>query len=58
MGIPFKDVKIGGIFEPDKEGLGEIIVKNKNCMNGYFKVSGNYDPISLINGFIQAMRVI
>ncbi len=45
VGIPFKDVKIE-IFEPDKEGLGEIIVKNKNCMNGYFKVSGNYDPIS------------
>ena len=35
------------IFEPDAEGLGEIIVKNKNCMNGYFgknaekKISSN-----------------
>ena len=35
VGLPFKGVKIN-IFEPDAEGLGEIIVKNKNCMKGYY----------------------
>jgi len=35
VGMPFKGVEID-ISDPDKEGLGEIIVKNKNCMNGYF----------------------
>ena len=35
VGIPFKGVNIN-IFEPDAEGLGEIIVKNKNCMKGYY----------------------
>ncbi|MBF96068.1 MAG: Long-chain-fatty-acid--CoA ligase FadD15 [Alphaproteobacteria bacterium MarineAlpha9_Bin4] len=35
VGIPFNGVKVD-IFEPDTEGLGEIIVMNKNCMNGYF----------------------
>lgn len=35
VGLPFKGVNIN-IFEPDAEGLGEIIVKNKNCMKGYY----------------------
>ena len=35
VGLPFKGVNIN-ILEPDAEGLGEIIVKNKNCMKGYY----------------------
>ncbi len=35
VGMPFNGIKLD-IFEPDAEGLGEILVKNKNCMNGYF----------------------
>ncbi len=37
VGLPFRGVHIN-IFEPDAEGLGEIIVKNKNCMKGYYGV--------------------
>ena len=37
VGLPFRGVDIN-IFEPDAEGLGEIIVKNKNCMKGYYGV--------------------
>jgi long-chain acyl-CoA synthetase len=37
VGVPFRGVHIK-IFEPDAEGLGEIIVKNKNCMKGYYGV--------------------
>ncbi len=45
VGVPFKGVNIN-IFEPDAEGLGEIIVKNKNCMKGYFGVSDHKVSIS------------
>ena len=45
VGIPFNGVEID-ISEPDAEGLGEIIVKNKNCMNGYFKKNGKEQNIS------------
>ena len=45
VGVPFNGVSID-ISEPDTEGLGEIIVKNKNCMNGYFKHEGNEKQIS------------
>ncbi len=45
VGVPFKGVNIN-IFEPDAEGLGEIIVKNKNCMKGYFGTSAEKISIS------------
>ena len=45
VGVPFKGVNIN-IFEPDAEGLGEIIVKNKNCMKGYFSTSAEKISIS------------
>ena len=45
VGMPFKGVKID-ILEPDSEGLGEIIVMNKNCMNGYFSATNNNASIS------------
>ncbi|MDC3024109.1 AMP-binding protein [Alphaproteobacteria bacterium] len=45
VGMPFKGVSID-ISEPDAEGLGEIIVKNKNCMKGYFKYEGKEKQIS------------
>ncbi len=45
VGVPFKGVNIS-IFEPDAEGLGEIIVKNKNCMKGYFGTSAEKISIS------------
>ena len=45
VGKPFKGVSID-IFEPDDEGLGEIIVKNKNCMDGYFDPKKNSKKIS------------
>ena len=45
VGMPFKGVKID-IDEPDREGLGEIIVMNKNCMNGYFSATNDNANIS------------
>ena len=57
VGIPFNGVEID-ISEPDAEGLGEIIVKNKNCMNGYFKKNGKEQKYICWIGFIQEMQVI
>ena len=57
VGMPFNGVSID-ISEPDAEGLGEIIVKNKNCMNGYFKMNGKEQKSLLRIGFIQEMLVI
>ena len=37
VGYPFESVEIR-IDKPDKEGIGEIVVKNKNCMSGYLNV--------------------
>ena len=37
VGFPFESVEIK-IDKPDKEGIGEIVVKNKNCMSGYSNV--------------------
>ncbi len=45
VGLPFRGVHIN-IFEPDAEGLGEIIVKNKNCMKGYYGVPDEKVTIS------------
>ena len=45
VGIPFKGVEVD-IYEPDNEGLGEIVVKNKNCMKGYFKLDHNNSKIT------------
>ena len=45
VGMPFKGVNID-IYEPDSEGLGEIIVMNKNCMNGYFLATNDNSNIS------------
>ncbi len=46
VGFPFDTVKIQ-IDNPDKEGIGEIVVKNKNCMKGYL----NVDKPFLSNGW-------
>ena len=37
VGFPFESVEIK-IDKPDKEGIGEIVVKNKNCMTGYLNI--------------------
>ena len=50
VGMPFNSVEID-ISDPDSEGLGEIIVKNKNCMNGYFSNNGKEQKISSRNWF-------
>ncbi len=36
VGLPFKDVEIN-IDNPDQDGVGEILVNNKNMMSGYLK---------------------
>ena len=50
VGMPFNGVEID-ISDPDAEGLGEIIVKNKNCMNGYFGNNGKDQKISSADWF-------
>ena len=46
VGFPFDTVKID-IDKPDEEGIGEIKVNNKNCMQGYLNVKENF----LANGW-------
>ncbi|GIS17558.1 MAG: AMP-dependent synthetase [Alphaproteobacteria bacterium] len=41
VGFPFDTVKID-IDKPDEEGIGEIKVNNKNCMQGYLNVKENF----------------
>ena len=41
VGLPFDTVKID-IDKPDEEGIGEIKVNNKNCMQGYLNVKENF----------------
>ena len=41
VGFPFDTVKID-IDKPDEEGIGEIKVNNKNCMQGYLNVEENF----------------
>ncbi len=41
VGYPFKEVNIS-IDNADKEGVGEIIVKNKNSMHGYLGISESF----------------
>lgn len=36
VGMPIPDVEIK-IFEPDKNGMGQVLVKGPNVMKGYFK---------------------
>ncbi len=38
VGFPFEGVELK-IDKPDKEGIGEITVKNQNCMRGYLNVN-------------------
>ena len=41
VGFPFDTVKID-IDKPDEEGIGEIKVNNKNCMQGYLNIEENF----------------
>ena len=41
VGYPFESVEVK-IDKPDKEGIGEIVVKNINCMSGYLKVKKEF----------------
>ena len=41
VGYPFESVEIK-IDKPDKEGIGEIVVKNQNCMSGYLNVKESF----------------
>jgi len=41
VGIPFSGIELK-ISKPDDEGIGEIIVKNKNTMKGYLGISENF----------------
>ncbi len=41
VGFPFDTVRVE-IDKPDKEGIGEIKVKNKNCMQGYLNVNEEF----------------
>ena len=37
--VGFVEIRID---KPDKEGIGEIVVKNKNCMSGYLNVKEEF----------------
>ncbi len=51
VGLPLKDTEVK-IFEPNENGEGEIIVKGRNVMLGYYKNQAATDEV-IVDGFFH-----